>query len=42
MLGPGESLDRAFDSSTMDSPRRLEEAVDPSYAVRGNYPVHGR
>ncbi|MFC9786293.1 FAD-binding oxidoreductase [Rhodococcus sp. NPDC127528] len=42
MLGPGESLGRAFDSCTLDRLRRLKEAVDPSYAVRGNYSVHGR
>ncbi|MGW0041272.1 FAD-binding oxidoreductase [Rhodococcus sp. NPDC003348] len=42
LLGPDESLERAFDSSTMDSLRRLKAAVDPSYVIRGNHPVHGR
>ena len=41
LLGPDESLERAFDPPTMDSLRRLKASVDPSYVIRGNYPVHG-
>ncbi|CRK49760.1 FAD binding domain protein [Rhodococcus sp. RD6.2] len=42
LLGPSESLDRAFDAPVLDSLRRLKESVDPSHVIRGNYPVHGR
>ncbi|MFF0815362.1 FAD-binding oxidoreductase [Rhodococcus sp. NPDC003318] len=41
LLGPGESLGRAFDAPTLDALRRLKESVDPAYVIRGNNPVHG-
>lgn len=40
LLGPGESPERAFDAPTLASLRRLKQAVDPSYVVRGNCPLH--
>ncbi len=42
LLGPNESPKRAYDAPTLAALRRLKQAVDPSYVVRGNYPVHGR
>ncbi|RVW10460.1 FAD-binding oxidoreductase [Prescottella agglutinans] len=42
MLGPGESPERAYDERTLAALRRLKQAVDPAYVVRGNYPLHGR
>ncbi|QBJ97755.1 FAD-binding oxidoreductase [Rhodococcus sp. ABRD24] len=43
LLGPDDdSPEHAFDADTLAKLCRLKEAVDPSYVVRGNYPVHGR
>lgn len=42
LLGPNESPNRAYDAPTLAALRRLKQAVDPSYVVRGNYPLHGR
>ncbi|MDH6283030.1 FAD-binding oxidoreductase [Prescottella agglutinans] len=42
LLGPGESPERAYDAPTLAALRRLKQAVDPSYVVRGNYPLHER